>query len=254
MLPAINMDNTTLYIISQILLFGCVTYLMFFKEYIKKKGTNLADKQDIEGITQKIEQVKDQFTKENEFLKANLQFIINNQLQHSNEERNAIMTFFDTHSKWINIGLSDLSFNNYQRNNIDDLVQKERHLDDLYTQTNITQSRISLLIDNPDLIQLSHKLIQQTLEYHHWTKMLLLKLRLNLQADKSNFDIFIKLIEAKPMPQEVKISANREQELIKERKKLCEKYYAEKVNNYKQVLAISKQFTDIVKSHLAKRL
>jgi biopolymer transport protein ExbB/TolQ len=86
------MDNP-IYTLSQVAIFLCILYLMFIKEFVKKKGANLADKQDIEDITEKIEQVKNQFTQENEHLKANLQFLINNQLQNSNEERNAIMMF-----------------------------------------------------------------------------------------------------------------------------------------------------------------
>jgi hypothetical protein len=244
----------TIYIISQSIFFVCILYLMFFKEYIKRKGTNLADKQDIEGITQKIEQVKNQFTQENEFLKSNLQFIINNQLQNSNEERNAIINFFDYHSKWLNVGLQDLNFTIYQRNNIDDIIQKDRQLDDLFTQTNIAQNRISLLVNNDKLVVLSHQLIIKTLEYNHWTKSLLLKLRLNLEEDKGAIERFLKLMELKPLPAEANLIAEREKELKEERKLLTDTYYMDKVNKYKEVILISNQFIEIVKIFLNKTI
>lgn len=227
---------------------------MFFKEYIKRKGTNLADKQDIEDITQKIEQIKNHFTQENEFLKSNLQFIINNQLQNSNEERNAIINFFDYHSKWLNVGLQDLNFTIYQRNNIDDIIQKDRQLDDLFTQTNIAQNRISLLVNNDKLVVLSHQLIIKTLEYNHWTKSLLLKLRLNLEEDKGAIERFLKLMELKPLPTEANLIAEREKELKEERKLLIDSYYMDKVNKYKEVILISNQFTELVKIFLNKTI
>lgn len=248
------MTDTFYILLSQAVIFGCMAYLIFFKEYAKRKGSNLADKQDIEEITQKIEQVKNQFTQETEFLKSNLQFIITNQLQYTNEERNAIINFFDCHSKWLNLGLQDLTFNGYLKNNIDDLIQKDRQLDDLFTQTNIAQNRISLLVDNGQLVLLSHQLIIKTLEYNHWTKNLLFKLRLNLEEDKRELDRFLKLLEIKPLPPETRQIAERQQELLKERKLLNETYYADKVSKYKEVVLISENFSELVKAYLKKSI
>lgn len=244
--------NDTVYILLQLGLYACMAYLIFFKEYIKRKGTNLADKQDIEEITKKIELVKRQFTEENEFLKSNLQFIISNQLQYTNEERNAIINFFDYHSKWLNLGLQDLNFYDYQRNNIDDLIQKDRQLDDFFTQTNIAQNRVSLLVDNGELIIQSNNLIIKTLEYNHWVKKLLLQLRLNLEEDKDQLDKFLKLLQIKPLPQEAQLISQRQKELRTERKAITDAYYADKVNKYKEVIFISGQFTQLVKGYLKK--
>ena len=169
------------YLIPQVVTFLFMLFLLGSREYSKKKGANLADKEDMAAITNKIEEVKNQFTKENEFLKANLQFVINNQLQTSNEGRNAIISFYDSYSKWINVGLVDLKLSDYDRNNIDAIIQKRRQLDNFYIEANLTQSRVGLLIDNGELVVLSHALMISTLEFSQWSQMLLLKLEHNLE-------------------------------------------------------------------------
>lgn len=244
--------ETIIHIGLDFILLGCIVYLMFFKDYIKKKGSNLADKQDIAEITKQIELVKKEFIQENEFLKANLQFIINNQLQQSNEERNAIINFFDNFSKWLNVGLLDLKFNAYQRNNIEDLIQKDRDLNGYYTQTNVSQNRISLLVDNHEIVKLSHELISETLKFNHWTQQQLLELRFNLESDKRGMDMFLELIKIKPIPTEAHDIANKEKELNVKRKEICDNYYKMKLDEYQKVLAISNKFTSVVKEYLNK--
>lgn len=250
----INMSDTFYILASQVVLYGCMIYLIFFKEYIKRKGSNLADKEDIEGITQKIEQVKNQFTQENEFLKSNLQFIITNQLQNTNEERNAIIKFSDSHSIWLNVGLQDVIFNGYQNNNIEELIQKNKQLDDFFTQTNVAQNRISLLVDNNEIIQVSNQLIIKTLEYNHWTKNLLSRLRFNIEENKSNLDHFLELYKIKPTPPEIQKIVERQKELKEERKQLNDSFYTDKINKYKEVLEVSSAFSRLVKAYLKKSI
>jgi hypothetical protein len=246
------METTAIHLGIDIILFGCIIYLMFFKEYIKKKGSNLADKQDIEGITEQIELVKKEFTQENEFLKANLQFIINNQLQQSNEERNAIINFFDNFSMWLNVGLLDTKVNEYHRNNIDDLIQKDRDLNNYYTQTNVAQNRISLLVDNQEIVLLSNDLISATLKFNHWTQKQLFDLRYNLESDKKGLELFLELIKIKPMPAEATNIALEEKELKAKRKEICDNYYKNKISEYQNVLNVSTKFTAMVKAYLNK--
>jgi hypothetical protein len=235
-----------------IILFVCLLYLMFFKEYIKKKGGNLADKQDIADITKHIELVKKEFTQENEILKANLQFVINNQLQQSNEERNAIINFFDYFGKWINVGLLNTKVNEYNRNNIDDLIQKDRDLNDFYTQTNVAQNRISLLVEDEKIVKLSHELISETLRFNQWTQKILLELRLNLEGERRGFEMFLELIKIKPMPVEALKIAKEEKEFHAKRKEICDEYYKNNIEEYKKVIRFSTKFTETVKMYLNK--
>jgi hypothetical protein len=244
--------SDTFHILLDLGLYVCMGYLIFSKEYLKKKGANLADKQDIEDITSKIEQVKSQFVQENEILKSNLQLITKNQLQYTNEERNALVNFFDYYGKWLTVGLQGLNFYYYTRNNIQDLIQKDRQLEDFYTQTSIAHHRISLLVDDKELVAQSHKLIMKTLEYNHWTQNLLLKLRLNLEDGKMQYDQFLKLNDLNPLSKEAQQIIEREKELKKERGVLDDTYYAEKVNKFKEVLLISVPFTESVKRYLKK--
>lgn len=236
----------------QIILLICIIYIMFFKDYIKRKGSNLADKQDIANITQKVELVKNEFTRENEFLKANLQFIISNQLQQSNEERNAIINFFDNFSRWLNVGLLDTRVTDYNRNNIDNLIQKDRDLNDFYTQTNVAQNRISLLVDNSEIVKLSRELIAGALKFNHWTQNHLMELRFNLESDKRGAERFLGLMKIRPIPDEAYNIAQEEKKLQADKKAICDDYYKNKIQEYQNVLNISTKFTDVIKVYLKK--
>lgn len=245
------MENLPHIILNFVILVG-MAYLIFFKDYLKKKGSNLADKEDISELTKQIETVKSKFLKENEYLKAELQLIISNQLQQSNEERNAITFFFDEWSKWTNIGLLDIPFNEYNRVGIDKLIEKKRQLNEFYVQTSIAQSRITLLVVDEELITLSHKLVSETLSFTHWIQSFLLELQFNLEKDKRGFDMFMILKDIKPLPLEARELEREEQELIEARKKLSSDYYGTKIDEFKKVMVIKHQFTDRVKSYLTK--
>lgn len=234
-------------ILFQILLFILVLYAIFFKEYFKKKGANLADKEDIQNITEKIESVKKVFTDDSEKLKTTLKLLSEKQLQINNDQKDAIITFFDSYSKWINVGLLQIKVNMYFRNTIDNLRQREDLIDSLYTETTMKQSRLILLVDNEEIVKLSHNLMITTLEFNNWVKTILIKLRLNLEADKSNFELFMMFKDEKPIPDIVKKAAEKEAELKTERKEITSEYYSKHGEEYKKVVAASYKFTEKVK-------
>lgn len=234
-----------------VILFVCMAYLMFFKDYIKKKGSNLADKQDIAAITHQIEIVKKEFTHENERLKANLQFFINIQLQQSNEERNAIITFYDYYSQWLNVGLLDIKFNQFNSNNIEDVYKKYKELNDFYTQTRISQNKISLLVNNIDIVNSSHKMIMEALKFNHWTQQQqLLALRMNLEENKRLNDRFQELIKLNPIPSEARDIAKKDEILTSKREEIFKYYYSDSIVEYKKIIKISNIFTEMVKTYL----
>lgn len=245
--------ETTIQIALNVILFGCMAYLIFFKDYIKKKGINLADKQDIADITKQIEMVKKEFNQENEHLKANLQFIISNQIQHSNEERNAIINFFDNYSKWVNVGLLDIKLNEYNFNNIDDLKIKYRELNDFYTQTSVSRNRISLLMNDEEIIDLSHSLLIAALNFTHWNQKLMFQLRLNLERHNRGNSRFLELIKIDKIGPEAEELAKEEQQLIYDRKQINSKFNAERNIEHRKIIGITNQFTNAIKLYFNKR-
>jgi hypothetical protein len=228
---------------------GAINFLM---DFAKKKGSNLADKQDVAFLTREIEGVKNGFTADNEHLKANLQMVINNQLQHSNEERNAIISFYENYSKWLNIGLLDFVPTGYNRNKIDDLIEKSRSLNDYHRQTNIAQSRVYLLVDNQKIINLSNELVMEMLKFNHWTQNIILNLQLNLESDKTRFEMFMILSKMKPLPAEALEIASEEKELLAKKKQICDGYYHGISIEFDKVLKIQSQFAVEIKAYLSK--
>lgn len=242
----------TTIIILQILLFILGLYSIFFKEYFRKKGANLADKEDIKQITKQIESVKKEFTDDSEKLKVTLKLLAEKQFQINNDQKEAIITFFDSYSKWLNVGLLHIKVNMYLRNTIDDLRQREDLIDSLYTETSMKQSRLILLIDNKEIVKLSHNLIITTLEFNNWVKTILIQLRLNLENDKSNFELFMMFKDERPIPDIVIKAAEKEAKLNAERKEITSKYYSQHGEEYQKVVAASNQFTEKVKEVFVK--
>jgi len=70
--------------------------------YLKQKGKNYADKEDIKQITKLIEETKFTFTNETEKLKMELNIIGNTQLSIIHEQRNAIIDFLKSYALWCN--------------------------------------------------------------------------------------------------------------------------------------------------------
>ncbi|MEY2830686.1 MAG: hypothetical protein RIQ33_2544 [Bacteroidota bacterium] len=119
------MTQQDLEIILQILLLIIGLYLALFKSYFQEKGKNLATLEDIEEITELVEQVKTTFIKQTENLKANLQFLTNVQVGIASEERNAIIDYNLKYFRWLNLLLdsSMKDINTYDDNELDKYVQ-----------------------------------------------------------------------------------------------------------------------------------
>lgn len=125
-------------------------YLIFFKSYFKKKGENLATKEDIGFITKEIENIKNEFSFQNE-KKTDLFF----------ETKKNLMEFYDNFFLWTSgsMYLVDILLNYHNsekvlRNCIDNL--KDSHLNVLssysklliYVDDNNFKSEISRIYEN----------------------------------------------------------------------------------------------------------
>lgn len=232
--------------------FAGLAYLIFFKEYFKVKGFNLAQKEDIAKITREIEGVKQEFNTKNTLLNAQLQHIISNQIQHSNEERNSIIKFYDTYSKWVNSGLLDIEVFKYHRNNIEELTEKKRSLDVMYYETRMMQDRIDLLVEDREVYKASLMLVTETLKTNHALLPLLLELEQNLHEDKMNMDLFLTVINVKPLPPDAERLAKEEQEIKARRGKITARILEIKGAEYQRLLPIIAAFTDRAKNYFVK--
>lgn len=79
-------------IILEVLILISVLSWGFLKPYFSEKGKNLATKEDIKEITQKVEEIKTEFYYSAEF-----------RLNFSNEIRTAVIKLYESLSNWRNV-------------------------------------------------------------------------------------------------------------------------------------------------------
>ncbi|WP_420572076.1 hypothetical protein [Kordia sp.] len=84
-------------------------YIIFFKSYFKKKGENLATKQDIANITKEIEKVKNEFSFQNQ-----------KKADHFFEIKESLLSFYDNYFVWVydSMKFSDIILTHHDNNTV----------------------------------------------------------------------------------------------------------------------------------------
>ncbi len=222
----------------------------FLPNYFNEKGKLLAQKEDIEEITVKIESVKAEFSHETEFLKSRLQKLISLETSHRNEERNSIIEFYTKYNQWL-YALLEINYGAYSRTNLKDLIEKRIYIENFYGETGIAQAKVKLLVKDEDIVSLSNKLWVAILEFKGWMDEKLLLLQHNIENQIFLTDQFLPLMkkfeENKDRLQKI---ADEEKETKDNLKVLVDDFYANKVNEYKKTIPLDHSFTDKVKSYL----
>ena len=240
-------------LITAILLFlGGLWFKNYLPNYFNEKGKLLAQKEDIEEITEKIEGIKIEFTKETEYLKIELQKLLNFEISHRTEERNSIINFYEKYNKWL-YALLEINFGAYSKSNLDDLIDKRIFIEKFYAETNVAQSKLRLLVKDNDIISLSNELMMVILAFKGWMDRELLKLQHNSENHKSLTDQFLIIIKNFEQNKELATSlANEEKELKGERKVIVDEFYANRNTEYSKTFLPDRQFTELVKAYLTK--
>lgn len=148
---------------------GIVTCTQFFlwryiarnKSYESEKGKNLATKEDIGEITQKMGEIKDIFDKDLAKFNANLALQNNLQTGFYTEERNAILEFNKSLFIWqhstVSLNIKDYSDN---RELQDYIMTVNRYFEDTYHNLTL----FKFFIKDEKLIEKADELIIKTLE------------------------------------------------------------------------------------------
>lgn len=224
-------------------------YLIFFKDYLKKKGSNLADKEDISEITEKIELVKNIFTKESEILKKDLHVVANKEIRNFNEERNAILNFFAAQTSWIESGIIHLNILEYNRENIINLTNKIQELRSSYAQCSTMLSHLVLMVNSTKLVNDAGALVLSSLEFSQWNHNILRKLEVCLNTNKRFFDSFHIEFEKFKTSQLSEYFAKKEEESRNEMHELRNLYLKEINQKYQSTLKLKAEFTQTVKEY-----
>ncbi|MEO8887076.1 MAG: hypothetical protein ABI367_13510 [Mucilaginibacter sp.] len=143
--------------------------ITYFTNFFIQKGKNLADKEDIEKLTEIVEEVKSKFNNENERLKATLSIIVDKESKSYTQEQQSIIAFYTEINAWI-WDKTKISIHEYGYKDVDKLNQKIIDMDQCSNQVNINNAVMDLLVKDKDLTQNAYYLIIETLKLHQFVE------------------------------------------------------------------------------------
>jgi hypothetical protein len=237
-------------IIIELLILIAAVYLAFFKSYLTEKGKQAALKSDLDEITDTVESIKNEFIKEQELLKTDLQRILNNEVSYRSEERDAILKFHGTISEW-KYSMLALNYGTYGKSNIESLKTLRENISQYYSKSGIAKAKVELLIEYEELSNLSNKLYLEMLNFHHWVDAELMHLGFNLENQKSLTDQFLIIYKDYERNKEL---ANEMEEYDKKlksaRNALVENYMTQRNHEFFKVNPTEEEFMKSVKKYL----
>lgn len=152
-----------------ILIVGITLYFTvknFLPSYFNEKGKNLATKEDVEEITEKVEKIKSEFIKDIEFIKADLSYINQNKFSIKAAERDSLIETNNKYSEWlnymINVSFADINSKNYLK-----LNEYYKEIKNKKLSFDIAQDNLHLFLHDVELMKVKMECITETtkLEY-----------------------------------------------------------------------------------------
>ncbi|MBL7851673.1 MAG: hypothetical protein JNN04_12285 [Cyclobacteriaceae bacterium] len=174
-------------------------WIRYYYKYFERKGENLAKREDIAELTAIVQGVEHRYTKDIESLKANLTVLTNRKSSVFEEEKNALVDFFTSINYWTWNTLN-IEYHEYFHGNFDELTDRILKFREAYKQTNVSFSKVQLLVRNPDLIQAGHLYITESLKLHSFVDMKISGLKRILLSEKINVDASLRDMNARPRP------------------------------------------------------
>ncbi|WP_144282044.1 hypothetical protein [Chryseobacterium echinoideorum] len=141
-------------ILLQFLLILIGFYLALFKSYFQEKGKNIATKEDIEEITQKVEKIK-----------TDLNYSTQNKISLKSEEKKSLIEYYEKYYQFQNY-LSDVTLVGIYENNEEKIRNIEEKIEQYKSDYDMASAKIELLIDNFEFIQKTRELKLQTIKYN----------------------------------------------------------------------------------------
>jgi len=222
---------------------------MFLIDFFKQKGKNLADKNDIEKLTQIVEDVKSKFTNENEHLKAALSILVDKKNKSYTQEQQAIIAFYTEVNTWI-WEKTKISIHEYGINDVDKLNQKIIEMNETHAKVNIYNGTMDLLISDTVLTQKGYDLIVEILKLHQFVEHKCTELKKALQGLNAYRPIVDKYNEKSELMKDYVYKNVKE--LEDSRSNIVKDFYPQRTEAFKLVLPKLHEFKNLAKSYLLK--
>jgi hypothetical protein len=247
-------DETTIFIIIILQIIGSLL-AAWLTSYFTQRAKNSADAEAIGKLTDIVEEVKNKYKEENDFLRIQLDIVKDRKAQVFSEEKESIISFFAELNSWIWDKLS-LKLHVYNHTNVSELANKIIEINRAYNKVNISYSKVQLLVDNQELIVLGHKLIIEILKLSQFTETACSQLERTLTSDKSMVELLVnKQFNFQATSEEVKehfLDTSRENE--KAKKLILESYNEKQLALFSSCLEIISEFQIIAKAHLNRSI
>ncbi|MEP0264884.1 hypothetical protein [Dokdonia sp.] len=236
--------------IIQIAILFVILYLAFFKSYLTEKGKSAALKEDLENLTREVESVKNEFVKEQEMLKTDLQRVLDNEVSYRNEERNAIIDFHGIINQWI-FSVLEINLSLYNKNNIDELIKIRNRNSSFYSKSGIAQSKVTLLIEDSILSKITVNLFISVIKFHSWCDVVFLKYQLKCEGQKILADEISTLMENfEENKESIKVLSIERARFIREQHEMDSDYISNRKIELDKVYIDKKSFEDLIKEYL----
>ncbi|MBZ0245768.1 MAG: hypothetical protein K8H85_07470 [Cyclobacteriaceae bacterium] len=229
-------------------------YIAYFKNYFKKKGEHLAKKEDLAELTEIVEAVRHDYSKDIESVKANLSLLITRRSSVFEEEKLSIIEFFSQINIWVWDTLK-IETNEYFHGNYQELTNKVIKFRDAYNKTNVAFSKMQLLIKDDKFVQSGHEYILKALELHNLVDHTISSLKANLSQEKGHVDVLLKDMGKQKGPiskdDPFKNYLNDTfKEIRLEREKLLKDYSKSYLEKFSPVMRKRDAFIELAKAYL----
>jgi hypothetical protein len=142
-------------------LFLFFTVKNFLPSYFSEKAKNLATKEDVGAITEKVEKIKSEFVKDIEFIKADLSYINQNKFSIKTAERDALIEINNKYSEWLNL-LLNVNFSNVNASNYETLNNYYNEIKLKKLNFDIAQDNLHLFLHDDELMKVKVNCVTET--------------------------------------------------------------------------------------------
>jgi hypothetical protein len=233
----------------------CICIVLITAEllFIYSQGRKTADKSDVSLLTGMLKQVHERNIEENELLKSNLNIHTGQNNHIYNERKKAILDFFSSLNTWMWDGLN-ISVQDYNHTNFEEITRRMTSIRDYYNQTNITFAVMQLTIDSEQLIKTGYEAMMDTLKLHHFVESTMKNYQKSLSWEKTlldkitskDYDFF------KLSPDMKSIYERQARENEEEKRRSLEGYNDRHWELFKQAIADRNLFRDLAKDEITE--
>lgn len=239
-----SLSTTTL------ILGGIALFREYLFAYTGEKAKNLAQKEDIEELTEKVQKISSQYSLQNNAIEQKLSHLYSLQSTHRDEERAAIVEYYENYVHWM-YTILEIPIDYYTQATLPLLAEKKKELDEYFLSINKASAKMILLVKNEELIDVQNEMILELINFKGWTDGKLLNLQFDMEKWNRITERFSRLI--KNMENnlvEARSIADEETELMGRLDDNRKSYKMEKVQEFVKCKALAHKFAHKAKAYI----